>query len=101
MYKGFWSVDATVYYGFDGYSKFPSANDNLSKANESISFEFKFCQTDGILLYATDEERVLYFAIGVYQSRILLEFDLGDGLREVSEKIYLALLLAVDISLYL
>ena len=73
-----------LYFGFDGYSKFSSANELLVHANESIDFEFKFCQSDGIVLYATDIERQLYFAIGVYQSRLLVEFDAGQSLREVS-----------------
>lgn len=77
------SLAEPLYFGFDGYSKFSSADEPLVHANESIDFEFKFCQSDGIILYATDIERQLYFAIGVYQSRLLVEFDVGQSLREV------------------
>lgn len=73
-----------VYYGYLGYSYFPTANVQLAQGNESLSISFKFCQTDGILLYATDDSRFLYFSIGIYQSRILIEFNLGNDLREVS-----------------
>ena len=72
-----------TYYNFFGYSKFSSANEQLARANESISITFKFCQSDGVLMYARDGENMLYFALGVYRSRVLIEFNLGEGLREV------------------
>ena len=66
-----------------GYTQFPVANEELRFANQSLSLTFKFCRTDGILLYAVDSERFLYFSIGLYRSRILVEFNLGNDLREV------------------
>ena len=52
-------------------------------ANVSISLSFRFCLRDGILLYTTDSTGGLYFSVGVYNSDIVVQFDTGDGLREV------------------
>ena len=76
------STDA-VYYGLAGYSQFPHANEQLQRANESLSIGFRFCQTDGILLYATDAFNFRYFSIGVSGFRLLIEFNLGEGIGEV------------------
>lgn len=76
-------ISSAVYYGFTGYTRFPVASDVLTNAaNQSISFEVKFCQMEGVFLYATDQE-FKYFAIGIFQSRFLIQFDFGNGLREV------------------
>lgn len=75
---------ATVYYGLAGYSQFPQANTELARANESLSLVFKSCQKEGILLYATDAFRTRYFSIGLFRARVLIEFDLGEGIAEVS-----------------
>lgn len=76
------STDA-VYYGLAGYSQFPHANERLRRANESLSIGFSFCQTDGILLHATDTFNSRYFSIGVSGFRLLVEFNLGQGIGEV------------------
>ena len=76
------SCQSSTYYGYLGYSSFQAQV--LQYANSSISLSFKLCETDGILLYATDEANTRYFAIGVYRLRILVEFDLGDDIREVN-----------------
>ena len=52
-------------------------------ANVSLSLSFRFCLRDGILLYTTDSTGELYFLVGVYDSHIVVQFDTGDGLREV------------------
>ena len=52
-------------------------------ANVSLSFSFRFCLRDGTLLYTTDSTGELYFSVGVYDSHIVVQFDTGDGLREV------------------
>lgn len=78
------SSSQEAYYSYHGYSFFSSGSEILSRANESLSLSFKFCQRDGILLYATGASPgTQYFSIGVYQSRILVEFNLGNDLREV------------------
>ena len=73
-----------VYYGYLGYSEFPSLGQQLQPANSSLSFRFKFCQSDGILLYATDSQGLRYFSVGVSRSRILVEFDMGEDVKEVT-----------------
>lgn len=73
-----------VYYGYLGYSEFPSLDQQLELANSSLSFRFKFCQSDGILLYATDSQRIRYFSVGVSRSKILIEFDMGEDIKEVT-----------------
>ena len=52
-------------------------------ANVSLSLSFRFCLRDGILLHTTDSTGVLYFSVGVYNSHIVVQFDTGEGLREV------------------
>ena len=52
-------------------------------ANVSLSLSFRFCLHDGTLLYTTDSTGELYFLVGVYDSHIVVQFDTGDGLREV------------------
>lgn len=77
------SCQSSAYYGYLGYSAFSAQV--LQYANESISLSFKLCETDGILLYATDEGNLRYFAVGVHRSKLLVEFDLGDDIREVNK----------------
>ena len=73
-----------AYYGYHGYSFFSSGSQVLSRGNESLSISFRSCQSDGLLLYATESlPGTGYFSIGLYQSRILIEFNFGNDLREV------------------
>ena len=75
---------SSTYYGYLGYSYFPAQV--LQNTNDTISLYFKFCETDGILLYATSGDSIRYLAIGVYRSRILVEFYLStiEDVQEVS-----------------
>ena len=76
-----------AYYGYHGYSFFSSGSQVLSRGNESLSISFRSCQSDGLLLYATESSPGTgYFSIGLYQSRILIEFNFGNDLREVRMK---------------
>lgn len=52
-------------------------------ANVSLSLSFHFCLRDGILLHTTDSTGALYFSVGVYNSHFVVQFDTGEGLREV------------------
>ena len=72
-----------VYYGLAGYSQFSHANERLLGANQSLSIGFRFCQTDGILLHATNALNSQYFSIGVSGFRLLIEFNVGQGIGEV------------------
>ncbi|XP_019852025.1 PREDICTED: uncharacterized protein LOC100635691 [Amphimedon queenslandica] len=73
-----------AYYGYHGYSFFSSGSQVLSRGNESLSISFRSCQSDGLLLYATESSPGTgYFSIGIYQSRILIEFNFGNDLREI------------------
>ena len=52
-------------------------------ANVSLSLSFRFCLRDGILLHTTDSTGAVYFSVGVYNSHFVVQFDTGEGLREV------------------
>ena len=71
-------------YGLSGYSGYSAGSTQLVGANESLSLSFRFCFGDGILLHTTDSTGQLYFLVGLYNSYILVQFDTGQGLREVS-----------------
>ena len=93
-----------VYYGLAGYSQFSHANERLLGANQSLSIGFRFCQTDGILLHATNALNSQYFSIGVSGFRLLIEFNVGQGIGEVpvsNHSSYLVLLLHLYFLRYL
>ena len=76
-------VSTSTYYGLSGYSGYPTGRTQLVNANVSLLLSFRFCLSDGILLHTTDSTGDLYFSVGVYSSCILVQFDTGEGLREV------------------
>jgi hypothetical protein len=80
------SQDLPYYYNFTGYTQFIDASSQLASANVSLSLTFKFCQTDGVLVYAsnTNLQRLHYFTVGIYRSQPFVEFDLGSDLREIT-----------------
>ena len=45
---------------------------------------FAYCGDNGVLLHAEDASGALYFTVGVSNSRLLVEFDAGNGVVEVS-----------------
>ena len=73
----------SAFYGLSGYSGYSAGSTELVGANESLSLSFRFCFSDGILLHTTDSAGELYFLVGLYNSYILVQFDTGQGLREV------------------
>lgn len=73
----------SAYYGLSGYSGYPNGSAQLVGANVSLSLSFRFCLRDGILLHTTDSTGALYFSVGVYNSHFVVQFDTGEGLREV------------------
>ena len=72
-----------AYYGLSGYTGYSVASTQLDGAGESLSLTFRYCLSDGILLHAEDSSGALYFSLGVHNVQILVEFDTGEGLREV------------------
>ena len=44
---------------------------------------FRYCTSDGLLLYATGGLSH-YLALGVQSSQLVLAFDMGNGIQEVS-----------------
>lgn len=74
---------SSYYYGPDGYTLYYNAVDYLVGAEELFSIRFKSCMLHGLLVYATNQEQSQYFVVGVSNSRIVVDFDLGRGLREV------------------
>lgn len=73
-----------AYYGLSGFTAYSMGSSQLVGANESLAMSFRYCLSDGILLHATDSTGQLYFSLGVYNLQILVQFDAGAGLREVS-----------------
>jgi len=71
------------YYGLDGYTQYNNAQDYLAGVDQLLSIRFKTCMLHGLLMYATNQEGSQYFVVGVFDSRITVEFSLGSGLREV------------------
>ena len=74
---------SSYYYGPDGYTLYYNAQDYLAGAEQLLSIRFKSCMLHGLLMYATNQEETQYFVVGVTNSRIIIDFDLGSGLREV------------------
>ena len=48
-----------------------------------ICARFRYCTSDGLLLYATGSSGH-YLALGVQSSRLVLVFYMGNGVQEVS-----------------
>lgn len=74
---------SSYYYGPDGYTQYNNPQDYLAGVEELLSIRFKTCMLHGLLMYATSQDNSQYFVVGVSDSRIVVEFDLGRGLREV------------------
>ena len=73
----------SYYYGRNGYTQFNNVQEYLAGAEELLIIRFKTCMPHGLLMYATNLEESQYFAVGVSNSRIIVEFNLGRGVREV------------------
>lgn len=74
---------APAYYGLSGYTAFPTASVQLQGAGESLSFSFRSCLSDGVLIHATDSSGESYFSVGVYDLQLLIAFRNGGRLGEV------------------
>lgn len=77
---------SSYYYGSNGYTQYSNAQQHLAGADQLLSIRFKTCMLHGLLLYATNQETSQYFVVGVSDSRIVVEFNLGRGFREVEIK---------------
>ena len=74
---------SSYYYGHNGYTQYNNVQEYLAGAEELLFIRFKSCMPHGLLIYATNLEEAQYFAVGVSNSRIIVEFNLGRGVREV------------------
>lgn len=74
---------SSYYYARDGYTQYNNAQNYLSGAEQTLSITFKTCTLHGLLLYANNQDGSQYFVVGVSNSRIVVEFNLGQGIREV------------------
>ena len=74
---------SSYYYGSNGYTQYNNAQELLAGAEQLLSISFKTCMQHGILLYATNPAERQYFVVGVSDSNLIVEFNLGRGLREV------------------
>lgn len=74
---------SSYYYGTSGYTQYNNAQELLAGAEQLLSISFKTCTQHGLLMYATNLVENQYFVVGVSDSRLVVEFNLGRGLREV------------------
>ena len=64
--------------------QYSNAAEQLTGAEQLLEIRFRSCEIDGLILYATSSEDVtLYFAIALYKSNILIDFQDASGLKEV------------------
>ena len=76
---------SSVYISHSGYVGFSRGSSSLTGAGTRLEMRFRACSRNGLLLHVEDESRTSYFAIGLFDGQLLVEYRNGGGtVSEVS-----------------